>query len=72
VHWIFAHSNAGKIVFIEKGGFGLRKSKISERFVQVEHFLACWASHNKISLRGGKRHVILALTLSRNRATIQH
>jgi len=38
VHWIFAHSNAGKIH--EKGGFGLNTSKISESFVKVDHFLA--------------------------------
>jgi len=34
-HQIFAHRNTNEVVFVQKSGFSLRKSKISQHFTQV-------------------------------------
>jgi len=71
-HRILAHSNAGKIVFVEQSCFSLGISSINWRFSQIHRFLACLDSYDKLSLGGGKGYDILALTLPRDEAGIHH
>jgi len=72
-HWILAHSNTGKIVFIEKSGFSLGISKISKRFTHVDRFWDNLAANRiNFSLEIEKEHVILAPTLLRDGTAIPH
>jgi len=72
VHWIIAHRNASKVVFLQNSRFSLRKLKIGQRFTELDRFLTCWASCDKFSLGSRKRHVVLSSTFPRNGSTIHH